>query len=230
MGFTTDAGILARWRSGSAEARARKQNGFGGLPSSVVPGGDVLSSGNGTCRGKGPAARESMAAAEVSGEALYAGVDGRAQPLRCWRAAVVMLGEALDDGQRIRLGPGVAVALETPAAARGAGGFRRGRCISSNRSRAAPRLRDPGVGSGGRFSSARPEAVGEAGVQWWCARVDGVEEWDEEVERRGDGAGSGVAEWNEEVERRGDRAASGVAEWNEEVERRGDGARSGVER
>lgn len=142
---------------------------------------------------------------------------------------MVMLGEALDDGQRMRLGPGpgVAVAPGTPAAARGVGGFRRGRCISSNRSRAAPRLRDPGVG--GRFSSVRPEeAVGAAwaGMKWWCARVDGVEEWD--------GAGSGEAEWNEDVERRGDGAAaagSGVAEWNEEVETRGDGAgTSGVER
>jgi hypothetical protein len=65
-------------------------------------------------------------------------------------------------------------------------------------------LREPVIGGGGRFSSARPEEA--AGMQWWCARVDGVED----VERRGDGAGSGVAEWNEEVERRGDGAWSGV--------------------
>jgi hypothetical protein len=73
-------------------------------------------------------------------------------------------------------------------------------------------LREPVVGGGGRFSSARPEdaVVEAAGKQWWCARVDGVEEWDEEVERRGDGAGSGVVEWNEEVERRGDGVGSGV--------------------
>jgi hypothetical protein len=157
-------------------------------------------------------------------------VDGRIQPLGCSCAVVVVLEEALDDGQRIRLGLGLGVAAKAPAAARGAGWFRRGRCVSSNRSRAAPRLREPGVGGGGWFSSARAEAVGAAGMLRWCARADGVEEWDVEVERRGDGTGSGVAEWDDEVERRGDGAGSGVAEWNEEVERRGDGTGSGVER
>jgi len=38
-----------------------------------------------------------------------------------------------------------------------------------------------------------------------------------------------MAGWNEEVEWRGDGAGSGV-EWNEEVERRGDGGGSSVER